>query len=87
MRTARVTSKGQVTVPKAIRELLGVTQGDLLIFATRPNGKVELRRLPGRTLSQLHGALAVARRIPHAQERARYRRALARRLGRRRSAT
>jgi hypothetical protein len=48
---------------------------------------VELRRLPGRTLSQLHGALAGARSIPHTRERARYRRALARRLGRRRSAT
>lgn len=87
MHMARVTSKGQVTVPKAIRETLGARRGDLLIFAAHPDGRVELRRLPGRSLSQLHGALAVARSVPHAQERKRYRRALAGRSGRSRSVT
>lgn len=87
MRMARVTSKGQVTVPKAIREALRLERGDLLVFATHPQGRVELRRLPGRTLSQLHGTLAVARSVPHARERTTYRRALAKRLGRKRSAT
>lgn len=29
---ARVTSKGQVTVPKAVREALGITEGDEVIF-------------------------------------------------------
>ena len=85
MRVARVTSKGQVTVPKVIREALGAERGDLLVFTPHPEGHVELRRLPGRTLSQLHGALAVTRSVPHRQERATYRRALARRLQRRRS--
>jgi antitoxin PrlF len=29
---ARVTSKGQVTVPKAVREALGIKEGDDVIF-------------------------------------------------------
>lgn len=80
MRIARITSKGQVTVPKAIREVLGAERGDLLVFVPHSEGRVELRRLPGRTLSQLHGALAVRRSVPHRRERATYRRELANRL-------
>jgi len=29
---ARVTSKGQVTVPKAVREALGIEEGDEVVF-------------------------------------------------------
>lgn len=29
---ARVTSKGQVTVPKAVREALGIEAGDQIVF-------------------------------------------------------
>lgn len=29
---ARITSKGQVTIPKAVRDALGVQDGDSLIF-------------------------------------------------------
>ena len=29
---ARVTSKGQVTVPKAVRDALGIKEGDKLVF-------------------------------------------------------
>ncbi len=29
---ARVTSKGQVTVPKAVREALGISVGDEIVF-------------------------------------------------------
>lgn len=31
-RKARITSKGQVTVPKAVRQALGITEGDSLLF-------------------------------------------------------
>ena len=30
--SARVTSKGQMTIPKAIRETLGITEGDNVVF-------------------------------------------------------
>ena len=29
---ARITSKGQVTVPKAVRDALGVVEGDQIVF-------------------------------------------------------
>lgn len=29
---AKITSKGQVTVPKAVREALGITAGDNVVF-------------------------------------------------------
>lgn len=31
-REAKVTSKGQVTIPKAVREALGIKEGDSLLF-------------------------------------------------------
>ncbi len=40
MPTATITSKGQVTIPKAIRDLLGVKPGDRLVFVQRPAGEV-----------------------------------------------
>jgi antitoxin PrlF len=35
--TARVTSKGQVTVPKAVRDALGISEGDQLLFKVEGN--------------------------------------------------
>lgn len=40
---ARVTSKGQVTVPKAVREALGVRDGDAIIFRIEGNRAVVAR--------------------------------------------
>jgi AbrB family looped-hinge helix DNA binding protein len=40
---ARITSKGQVTVPREIRRLLGVRTGDRLVFESDHRG-VRLRR-------------------------------------------
>jgi len=41
--SARVTSKGQVTVPKAVREALGVSDGDAIIFRIEGNRAVVAR--------------------------------------------
>ena len=35
---AKLTSKGQITVPQAIRRVLGVEPGDLLLFESGKNG-------------------------------------------------
>lgn len=43
---ARVTSKGQVTVPKAVRDALGVKEGDEIVFRVEGNRAV-LARTPG----------------------------------------
>jgi antitoxin PrlF len=42
---ARVTSKGQVTVPKAVREALGIAEGDEVVFRVDGNRAV-LARTP-----------------------------------------
>ena len=42
---AKVTSKGQVTVPKAVREALGIKEGDELVFRVEGNRAV-LARTP-----------------------------------------
>lgn len=40
--TATVTSKGQVTLPKAVRDLLGVGPGSVIDFERAPDGRVVL---------------------------------------------
>jgi antitoxin PrlF len=47
-KTARVTSKGQITVPLAIRQALGVRPGDRLLFEKDSKG---VRVRPLRTKS------------------------------------
>lgn len=45
MPTATVTSKGQVTIPKPVRDALGLETGDRVCFTLREDGVVEL--VPG----------------------------------------
>ena len=49
-----ITSKGRTTLPKAVREALGVGPGDRVRYVILDN---EIRMLPVRSLSQLFGAL------------------------------
>lgn len=50
-----LTSKGQTTLPKAVREALGVSSGDRLRYVIMDSGEVWL--LPVRPLSRLYGIL------------------------------
>lgn len=43
MPTATLTSKGQITIPKAVRELLGVDAGDQIDFVVTSGGDVFVR--------------------------------------------
>jgi len=43
MPSATVTSKGQVTIPKSIRRVLRLTEGDRLDFVVEHEGRVVLR--------------------------------------------
>lgn len=61
--TARVTSKGQVTVPVEIRRALGIETGDDLRFDLERGG-ARLRVVKRRRLSELLGALAATRPFP-----------------------
>lgn len=64
MSTARVTSKGQVTIPGDIRNALTIEQGDDLVFELTPRHSVELRVVKRRKLSDLFGALPATRPFP-----------------------
>jgi AbrB family looped-hinge helix DNA binding protein len=55
-----ITEKGQATIPKAIREHLGLKPGDRVKFFVHPEGTVVL--LPKLPVSALKGILASPRR-------------------------
>jgi antitoxin PrlF len=56
MPTATVTSKGQVTIPKEIRKLLRVEEGDRISFVVEGSDRVVMRK-PSRPLESLRGLL------------------------------
>jgi AbrB family looped-hinge helix DNA binding protein len=76
---AKVTSKGQVTLPKAVREALGVGPGDRLLFRV-VDGHALIARTPD--LLELAGSIPVpleARDLSWEEIRERARRAMAER--------
>ncbi|HCJ11212.1 MAG TPA: hypothetical protein DGR79_08650 [Clostridiales bacterium] len=58
---AKLTGKGHVQVPKAVREALGAARGDDLVFRVEEDGAVYVTCEPRRTLSDLAGMLAPQR--------------------------
>lgn len=42
---AKITSKGQTTIPREVREALKAAPGDLLAWDVDPDGTVRVRRL------------------------------------------
>jgi antitoxin PrlF len=53
---ATLTSKGQMTIPKAIRDSLGMKDGDRMTFTLMPEGLVVLR-VKNKRVSDLGGIL------------------------------
>lgn len=56
MLTSTISSKGQVTIPKEIREALGIQAGDVIAYEVK-NGAVLLRRV-GPFDAEFHAALS-----------------------------
>lgn len=54
MSKATVTSKGQVTVPKDVRDDLGLSPGSVITFTRQPNGDYVLSTRP-QGVAQLQG--------------------------------
>jgi AbrB family looped-hinge helix DNA binding protein len=65
---ARVTSKGQVTVPVTIRRMLNLQPGDDLIFNLDINGGITIRGLGRKQLTELYGSLSSNRPYPGKME-------------------
>ena len=67
--TATLTSKGQVTIPLAVRRKLGLETGDSIVFECR-EGSTEVRPLRGRLTSfgVLHKFLPKDWRAPTLEE-------------------
>lgn len=55
MPTATVTSKGQITIPAAVREALGLNAGERVIFFPGENGEFIVRRVG--SVMELEGCL------------------------------
>jgi len=79
--TATLTSKGQVTIPKIIRDLLNLTSQDLLVFTVRKPKEVVVTSIKTDLMS-LQGALKVKKYIPLSVARKKLQTALGRRLSR-----
>ena len=63
MPRSTLTSKGQITLPKVVREALHLDTGDRVDFQVRSDGVVELRPETG-DLLDLHGSLRTTRSRP-----------------------
>lgn len=57
MLTSAITSKGQVTIPKAIRDLLHLSPGDKISFIISDDGDTIIRPL-SKSVSEVFGILS-----------------------------
>jgi AbrB family looped-hinge helix DNA binding protein len=62
MTTATLTSKGQTTIPKDIREQAGLHAGDRMHFTVLANGAIMLR-VKRRSVADLQGMLKPRRKL------------------------
>lgn len=60
---ATLTSKGQTTIPKAIRDRLGMKAGDRMTFTLMPDATVVMR-VKSKSVTDLAGALRKNGRKP-----------------------
>lgn len=78
MPTAVLTSKGQITIPKEVRQALGVDSGDRLEFTETAKGVFEVVAA-SKDVRELKGIIARPRRPVSVDD---MRKAVARRAGR-----
>jgi antitoxin PrlF len=62
-----LTSKGQTTIPKDIRDSLGIKSGDRMTFTLMPDGTV-LLRVKNKSIMRLAGSLKKKGRKPFSVE-------------------
>ena len=67
MQKARITIKGQITIPKKIRDSLSMKEGDSVIFSVEGDHAV-LRPLKKKALADFHGSLTATKPFPGMEE-------------------
>ena len=63
MKKAKITFKGQVTIPKEIRNALAIKEGDSVIFIVEGDHAV-LKPIKRKSLLDFYGALTATRPYP-----------------------
>jgi AbrB family looped-hinge helix DNA binding protein len=64
MTIARITTKGQVTIPAQVRKTLGLKEGDALFFEVTDQHEARIRVIKRQRLTELYGALPATRAFP-----------------------
>lgn len=65
MPSAKITSKGQITIPREVRDRLGLRKGDRVVFEIRPRNLVVIRPIKEDPFANLRGSLRhLARKRP-----------------------
>jgi AbrB family looped-hinge helix DNA binding protein len=60
--TSTLTSKGQITIPQAVRDALGLKPGHKLDFHVLPDGRIEVEVLRQASLEELKSLLPKAKK-------------------------
>jgi antitoxin PrlF len=63
MPTSAVTSKGQITIPKEIRDQLGLKPGDRVVFEKDRAGRISLKAI-STDIRSLRGIIKSKRKTP-----------------------
>ena len=64
MLRARLTSKGQITIPVTVRRLLNLQPGDELLFDLSPEGEIKVRSFKRKRLTELYASLPATKKYP-----------------------
>lgn len=62
---ARITSKGQITIPSRVRQRLGLETGDAVAFGETPGGEVVIRKITLDSLEKVQAASGLQVRAGH----------------------
>jgi antitoxin PrlF len=67
MTVPRLTTKGQVTIPRSVRSALDLKPGDGVVFVLEGN-RALLVPIKHKSLTELHGCLPVSKPFPGTEE-------------------
>lgn len=65
MALAKITSRGQVTIPQTIRKAIGAKDGDELLFSITDNRRVLIEVLNKPKLTDLYASLPPRKPVSH----------------------